>query len=123
MIDTPEVALLSRFLDLAVVRGGVIAANMANVDTPGYRTRDINFRQELDRVSDQPGNDGSNFIPLSPVARQVQGLNARPDGNNVSLEREGLLLSETQMRFSIAVQLLKGEFHGLMSAIHEGSTS
>jgi flagellar basal-body rod protein FlgB len=118
MIDTRQIGILNHFLDLAVVRGGLITSNMANVDTPGYHTRDINFRQELDWA-----NNSSDTPALSPLARQVQGLNARPDGNNVSLEREGLLLAETQMRFSSGVQLLKAEFHRLMSAIHEGSTS
>jgi flagellar basal-body rod protein FlgB len=118
MIDTPQISILNHFLDLAVVRGGLITSNMANVDTPGYQTRDINFRQELDRAETSP-----DFPALAPIAHQVQGLNVRPDGNNVSLEREGLLLAETQMRFSSGVQLLKAEFHRLMSAIHEGSTS
>jgi flagellar basal-body rod protein FlgB len=44
----------------------------------------------------------------------------RPDGNNVSLDREGLLLAETQMQFGLGVQLLQHEFHMVLSAINEG---
>ena len=47
----------------------------------------------------------------------------RPDGNNVSLERESLLLADTQMRFNLGVQLLRDRFKGILSAIHEGTTS
>ena len=57
------------------------------------------------------------------MARTVQGLIERPDGNNVSLERERLLLADTQLRFNAAVQLLRDEFKTLLSAIHEGSSS
>jgi flagellar basal-body rod protein FlgB len=47
----------------------------------------------------------------------------RPDGNNVSLERESLLLADTQLRFSTGVQLLRDKFKMLLSAIHEGNPS
>jgi flagellar basal-body rod protein FlgB len=57
------------------------------------------------------------------VAHPVLGLIAWPDGNNVSLEREGLLSAETQLRYNIGVELMRDTFHMLSSAIHEGSTS
>ena len=56
-----------------------------------------------------------------PVVRSVHGLLERPDGNNVSMDREGLLLAETQMQFGLGVQLLHHEFQNLLSAINEGS--
>ncbi|HTR65165.1 MAG TPA: flagellar basal body rod protein FlgB [Terriglobales bacterium] len=141
MIDTPEIRSLSRFLDLDVFRQGVITSNLANIDTPGYRARDINFRQELDRAAwnqfqsasadtvmsvngMQSGlqSDGDDAA-FTPLARRVSGLVERPDGNNVSLERETLLLAETQLRFNVGIQLLRAEFRMLSTAIHEGSTS
>jgi flagellar basal-body rod protein FlgB len=57
------------------------------------------------------------------MSRPVQGLIERPDGNNVSMERESLLLADTQMRFNAGVQLLRDKFKMLNSAIHEGSAS
>lgn len=118
MIDTPGMQALGRFLDLSVVRNSLITSNLANVDTPGYRTVDLNFRQELERAQ-----NGPELTALTPVARRVQGLAERPDGNNVSLEREGLLLAENQLRFATAVQLLRSEFHRILTAVREGSTS
>jgi flagellar basal-body rod protein FlgB len=88
---------------------------MANVDTPGYHTKDLDFRSELMRASGS--QEGESFLP---VARSVPGLLERPDGNNVSLDREGLLLAETQMQFGLGIQLLQHEFHGLLSAINGG---
>jgi flagellar basal-body rod protein FlgB len=57
------------------------------------------------------------------MARVVQGLLERPDGNNVSLDRETLLLARTQLGFNTAVQLLRAEFRRLSQAINEGSNS
>jgi len=119
MIDTPMTAVLGHFLDLSAYRESLISSNLANIDTPGYRARDINFRQELDRAD----SGEMQYASFSPLATQVRGLIERPDGNNVSLERETLLLAETQMKFNIGVQVLRSEFHRLSSAIHEGSTS
>ena len=118
LMDTPNAQFLERYLDLAAYRQTLIAANVANIDTPGYRTRDVAFHSELEWAS------FDNFqSPLRPFVRPVYGLMERPDGNNVSLERESLLLADTQMRFNTAVQLLRDRFKMLSSAIHEGSTS
>ena len=53
--------------------------------------------------------------------KAVDGLIARPDGNNVSLDREGLLMSETQLQYQIGIQLIKHQFHQMLSAISGGS--
>ena len=118
MIDSSEIRALGKFLDVSVVRTGLITSNLANIDTPGYHARDINFLEELERA-----DSGVELAAFSPAVRQVQGLASRPDGNNVNLEREGLLLAETQLRFQVGVQVLQAEFHRILSAIHEGSGS
>ncbi len=118
MMDTPEITGLSRFLDVTVFRNGLIMSNLANIDTPHYRTRDINFLQELERAEGE-----FQYASYSPLAHPVRGLIERPDGNNVSLERETLLLAETQLRYNLGVQLLRDYFHTISSAIHEGSSS
>jgi len=118
MINDTSIDRLARFLDLNVLRGELVMSNMANIDTPGYRTRDINFRQELQRA----GGDLA-LAESSPVVRSVRGLIERPDGNNVNLERESLLLADTQLRFNAGAQLLHDKFKMLSLAIHEGSSS
>jgi flagellar basal-body rod protein FlgB len=55
------------------------------------------------------------------VVQEVPGLMERPDGNNVSLDREGLLMSETQLQYQIGIQLIKHQFHQMLSAISGGS--
>jgi flagellar basal-body rod protein FlgB len=110
--------LLQRFLDLSSKRQELITSNIANVDTPGYRAKDIDFRGELERAAQGNADDST-----EPFVREVPGLVARPDGNNVSVDRESLLLSEVQMEFGVAEQLLKSQFRNLHLAINEGNSA
>jgi flagellar basal-body rod protein FlgB len=131
MIDSARTEALSRFLDVDVDRMKLITANLANIDTPGYRTRDLDFRAELARARapayGEPafGEESASlsYISYSPVARPVRGLLQRPDGNNVSVERESMLLADTQMKYNLGIALLKDEFHGISQAINSGGTS
>ena len=89
---------------------------MANVDTPGYHTKDMDFQGALKQVMEQGGN-----VRMEPAALESQDLPERPDGNNVNVDRESMLLSQTQLQFQLGVQLVKSEFHTLFTAIKEGS--
>jgi flagellar basal-body rod protein FlgB len=126
MIDTAMTEALGQFLDVDVARYKLITMNMANVDTPGYKTRDLDFHAELGRaaMSEASATDaGAVAAAFSPVARPVRGLMERPDGNNVTVERESLLLAETQMKFNLGVQLVKDQFHVISTAINSGGGS
>lgn len=123
MIATSMTEALGRFLDVDVARYKLVSTNLANIDTPGYRTRDLDFRAELERASEESFAEENGLLStaaFTPVARQVRGLVERPDGNNVSVERESLLLAETQMKFNVGVQLLKDQFHTISLAINSG---
>lgn len=126
MIETNLTESLSRFLDVDVARTKLIATNLANVDTPGYHTRDLDFRAELQRAAGEASDPGAGLLTessFSPVSRPVRGLMERPDGNNVSVERESLLLAESQMKFNLGIQLLKDQFHLISTAINSGGTT
>ena len=56
---------------------------------------------------------------MTPIARAIPGLMERPDGNNVSMDRESLLMAETQLQFNIGVQLIRNQFQQIMTAINE----
>ena len=118
MIDTPLMRGLERTLDQDAFRHQLIAANLANVDTPGYRTRDIRpFVGELQQA--MSGEE----LAFSPMSRELRGLMERPDGNNVNVDRESLLMAENQLHFQVAVQFLRAEFRRLSEAINAGSTA
>jgi flagellar basal-body rod protein FlgB len=111
---TPLLNVAERALDVAAARQTVIAQNMANVDTPGYHARDVNFADELHRLLTSAGSQSA-----APVSRVVPGLIERPDGNTVNVDRESLLLAQTQLKFDTAIQVARAEFKRLQMAIQE----
>jgi len=120
---------MEKFLDLTVQRQSLISSNLANVDTPGYKTLDLSFEQEL---RDATASDGSRLettnslhLPIGTAAqtaavKQVEGLTVRNDLNNVNIDREMAQVSTNALKFSMVAQLLAGKFKTLKSAIQEG---
>lgn len=102
--------VLTRYLDLAADQMKVTAGNLANVDTPGYKTQGMDFDAEFGRALHGETSP--------PVLTDVEGLVARPDGNTVSLDKESMQMARTQMEFRMGVELLKRQFSHTMSAIH-----
>lgn len=113
-LNSAPLLLLERCLDINSMRQSLVSTNIANIDTPGYHTRDVDFRGELTRVL-----NGEDTSMTSPFVVPVRGLIARPDGNNVSVDRESILLSEVQLQYKIATALLHAQFSGLSSAIKD----
>jgi flagellar basal-body rod protein FlgB len=101
---------ISRYMDLLSARQKLVATNIANVDTPNYRTRDIDFASELQ----------SAMSPQSPSVVEPKELAMKTDGNNVSLDREARLLAENALRFNMASNLMKAQLRMVKSAIQEG---
>jgi flagellar basal-body rod protein FlgB len=99
---------LERYMDLLSVRQKLVASNIANADTPGYHTKDIDFQQEFLNAAG------------SPQIIEPSDLKVKNDGNNVSLDRESRLLAENALRFQLASQLLKSQVRAVRSAIQEG---
>lgn len=114
--STPLMQLIQGYLKVTSDRQQIVAGNIANIDTPGYQTKDINFQTAMQQAMSD--GSGSNLAPASVT---VDGLPSRPDGNNVNVDRESMLLSQTQLQYQMGVQLIKGEFHRLLTAIKEGN--
>jgi flagellar basal-body rod protein FlgB len=114
-IETRLSDQIARYLDLATSEAKLTAANMANIDTPGYKTVGMDFAAEMRTA--MAGVDRGQ-PPGQVQVRPVDGLIARPDGNNVSLDREGLNLAEAQLKFKTGVALLRQEYQRVMDAIH-----
>jgi len=114
-IETGLSDQIARYLDLAASEAKLTAANMANVDTPGYRTVGMDFAAEMrGAVDDVERGRGPRKVRVT----EVDGLIARPDGNNVSIDRESLQLAEAQLKFRTGVALLRQEYQRVMDAIH-----
>ena len=101
---------LEHYMDLLSTRQKLVASNIANADTPGYKTRDIDFQFEFQ----------SQVAGGRPNAYEVPDLPSQNDGNNVNMDREARLLAENALRFSIATTLVRGQISQMRSAIQDG---
>jgi flagellar basal-body rod protein FlgB len=103
---------LERYMDLLSTRQKLVASNIANADTPGYKDKDIDFQFEFQSMT-QNG---------SPNVVETPGLVVRNDGNNVSMDREARLLAENALRFNLASALMKTQLKLMTDAIQEGKS-
>ncbi|HTB18109.1 MAG TPA: flagellar basal body protein [Bryobacteraceae bacterium] len=101
---------IEQYMNLVSARQKVVASNIANADTPGYQTKDVDFDSEL-----QSQMSGS-----KPSVIEVSGLKNKNDGNNVDVDREARLLAENALRFSVASNLAHSELGTIRTAIEEG---
>jgi len=112
MLD-PTTANLGHYMDLLSTRQKLVASNIANADTPGYKTQDIDFQFEFMSLVEG----------LQPQTIEPEDLTEKPDGNNVSMDREARMLAENAMRFNVASTLVRGQFKTIREAIDEGKVS
>ena len=126
--DAAIMAALGRQMSRAVQRQSVAAGNLANLDTPGYRTKEIKFSDALDTelggahlTTTDPRHMGGGVISERKAdARDVMGLDSRLDGNNVQLDRELLGMTKAAGDFNAAQTVLAAKFRLVRYAINEG---
>lgn len=104
---------LGNFMSYLSQRQEVVASNLANADTPGYQTRDVEMPIDFSSAIE----DARTLIVEAP------NLPSRNDGNNVSIDREARLLAENTMKFNLAAQMVRAELKSVRSAIDEGRLS
>jgi flagellar basal-body rod protein FlgB len=110
-------ASLEQYMNLVSARQKLVASNIANADTPGYQTKDIDFHSEL--ASLMSGSDSAPGGKLNVI--EVSGLRTKNDGNNVDMDREARMLAENDLHFSVASSLLHSEITELRTAIESGA--
>lgn len=100
-------------MDLISMRQKLVASNIANADTPGYHTRDLDFQSSLESA-----------LTGGPLrVGEVPGLPTKNDGNNVDLDREARLLAENALRFNIASTLMRSQLNRVKEAIQGGKSA
>jgi flagellar basal-body rod protein FlgB len=107
------VGLLERALDIRAFYHRVLASNIANVSTPGYCEKDIDFPSELRKTSgDMPSIDIKEKSDLDGTA----GM----DGNTVNIENQMVKLTENTMMYNTFVQLISKKFSMMKYVINDG---
>ena len=112
---------LAKHLAFHTERQSVIAGNLANLDTPGYRAKDVNFTEELSAQVDAGGQETTT---MSFSAETVTADDEVPDqdGNTVSLEGEMAKMSNNLLRYRSIAELLSRRIGMLRYAATDGST-
>ena len=124
--DSAIMAALGRQMTQAVAKQAVAAGNLANLDTPNYRTREATFDDVLNgemqkvkmTITDQ--HQIASSAQSTPKTAEVDGLESRRDGNNVQLDRELLTMTKASGDFAAAQQALSAKFRLIRFAINEG---
>ena len=118
--------LLEKMLDKAALHQRVIASNVANVSTPGYKNMGIDFKGELAKSTGKTNRlagtlTDTNHIPLGQHPEKMPVVNhekvASGDLNSVDIDREVPKMAQNELEFTTAARLLQKKFDGLRKAI------
>ncbi len=129
LLQDPTIDAMSNYMTRLSRRQQVVASNIANIDTPGYKTKEISFHATIEELlSGPPGMRATrpehlgewSFTPAEPVAYEVPDLPSRPDRNNVNIDSELLKLGETSFGYTMMTQLLRSKLRTISSSINEG---
>jgi flagellar basal-body rod protein FlgB len=135
MFANSTAPLLEQVVNFTEARHGVLAGNIANLDTPGYKTRDLSpqlFQEQLkDALEAQRQSPGQTSLgetsatgsrgkyeQLAKVNDSLTGM-LRHDDNNASLEQQVTQISKNQAQHNLAINLMAQQFRLLRTAINE----
>ncbi|MCF6204951.1 MAG: flagellar basal body rod protein FlgB [Methylococcaceae bacterium] len=112
-------------LTLREKRSEVLASNLANADTPGYKARDLDFQAVLKKSmpasnnmeQTQQGHFSPNDRLLGATMMFRNPQQASLDGNTVESHIEQAKYAENAVQYQASLQFINGRFSGLMSAI------
>lgn len=122
----------SRALDASWLRNDTISQNIANVDTPGYKRKNVSFEEHLNEALDDSSFKGRmtdrRHIPIGGTdvdnidikVNTDNSTSLRLDGNNVDIENEMSSMAKNTIFYNTLIERLNGQFKALRSAINEG---
>lgn len=110
---------LQRSMTQTTQRHALIVNNLANVNTPGYKRKDMDFGIVLEEEM-QKGPEAIERELGEAFGGQEDETSIRLDGNNVDLEREVMALAETELRYQALTDMANSYFSGLKNVIREG---
>ena len=138
MFDSSTIPILEQVVSFTQARHGVLAGNIANLDTPGYKTRDISPEVFQDRLKE--AIDARQQRALSPtyeINAQLAGRETAGgfdgmdqvresiksilyhDNSDVSIEQQVAEISKNHARHNLALQIMTAQFRLLRAAITE----
>ena len=118
--------ILDKAADASWTRETLIANNLANVDTPGYKRQDIDFQavlqNELGRYKYTSLDEKVRNLDMSQLRAEVYtdaaGYSYRLDGNNVDIDTEQVELASEQIKYQALTTSITSEFERLRTVLN-----
>lgn len=124
LLNSTSITLLEKKLDAVWLRQQVIASNIANAGTPGYKSKSVEFESALERaLSMDDGDENGVRAAISSVEPRIvrqQGTSAREDGNNVDEVSESVEMARTLIEYNYLCNSLNAEIKRMKYVITEG---
>jgi flagellar basal-body rod protein FlgB len=116
------IQLLEGMIKNSVFRHKVLASNIANADTPGYKAKDVSFRQEMDNSIIKMAQTNPDHMPVSTTSKAGGRLvpverTSWEDGNNVTLDIELANMTENALLYEAGVRLLSKKLQMYKNAV------
>jgi flagellar basal-body rod protein FlgB len=119
-----SIALLQKSLDLVWCRQQMTLNNIANSDTPGYKSKSVEFETLLKSAMGGRAKTEKEMAErirsVSPRIVKNSSTSARADGNNVDLDAENIELARTQLQYQYLANSLTSQINRLKYVINEG---
>lgn len=113
MVEFRRSGLMQKSMDALWMKQRVIANNIANIDTPGYKSKEVKFEAMISNNTD------ANRIPEPEVVTN-DSVALREDGNNVDIDKENVELYRAQIQYEYMARKMSDEFSKLKIVLTEG---
>jgi flagellar basal-body rod protein FlgB len=114
------IKVLEKMLDVSAFRQKVLASNIANADTPGYKAKDISFQKELDRAIEGSRIEGQESKRQDYEIYETVTTMPNRDGNTVNLDIEMAKVAENTLIYNAATQLMTMKMRMIKDVIKGG---
>jgi flagellar basal-body rod protein FlgB len=119
LVFDPTSRLLSQMIEGTGLRHRILAANLANAETPGYHAQDVTFSAVLDEANRQGSTEGTSGVHVQTAVTYDDGAPVRRDGSTVDLDRQMVKLAQNTQWHNAMLQILASRFAMMRSAIRD----
>jgi len=104
MFNDPHVGRLAKLMDVANLRGRIIAGNLANQNTPGFRARAVSFEEAFREALDS----GREVGDVEPEIYEPRNTGVDVDGNDVNTDKEVLAAARNAFMYDAYASIIRG---------------
>src|SRR6056297_2912066 len=132
IVSNKDVGILKKAMDVAALRQKLMANNIANVNTSGYKAQKVSFEEAMKSASGSQGGlalektdkghivNGGSMESARPIIVRDESASQKLDGNNVDIESEMVDMAANQLLYNALAQQVSNKISVLRYVIHEG---